>query len=186
MFRDLIQSTRSYRRFRQEQKIAMEDLLDLVDTGRYAPSGGNLQPLRFRIVCDEAKCQTVFETLKWAAYFTDWEGPEEGQRPVAYILICGEEGKSTGNEEGLRQQAMVLAAMEKGIGSCILANVDRKMLKAKLEIPDPYEIRQVIALGYPAEEIVTEDIAAGDSIRYYRDAEGIHHVPKIRLEDQLI
>lgn len=186
MFKDLVKSARSYRRFIEDEKISKEDLLDIIDTARFTASGGNNQPLRYRVVNDADTCNTVFGMLKWAAYFKDWEGPSDGQKPVSYIVVCAEQGKNTSTDEGIRSETMVLAAMEKGIGSCILANIDRAGLKTSLKIPDPYEVKLVIAMGYPAEEIVTDEIGADGDVKYYRDDKDIHHVPKISLDDQLI
>jgi len=186
MFKDLVKKARSYRRFEQDKKISKEDLLDIIDTARYTASGGNIQPLRYRIVNDDKTCATVFGMLKWAAYFKDWEGPVDGQRPVSYIIICGESGKNTSTEEGIRSETMILAAMDKGIGGCILANIDRAGLKSALELPDPYEAKLVIALGYPCEKVVTDEIPADGDVKYYRDSEDVHHTPKIALKDQLI
>ena len=44
----------------------------------------------------------------------------------------------------------------------------------------------VVAVGYPLEEVVIDDIHAGDDIKYYRDQDQVHHVPKIITEDLLI
>lgn len=186
MFKDLVKSARSYRRFDQNKKISTDDLMDIVDTSRYTASGGNLQPLRYKLINDEETCAKVFGMLKWAAYYKDWEGPLDGQKPAAYIVVCGESGKNTSTEEGIRSETMVLAAMEKGIGSCILANIDRQGLKESLNLPQLYEAKLVIALGYPAEKVVTDEIPADGDVKYYRDSEDVHHTPKIALKDQLI
>ena len=44
----------------------------------------------------------------------------------------------------------------------------------------------VVAVGYPLEEVVIDDIHAGDDFKYYRDKDQVHHVPKIVTEDLLI
>jgi len=43
-----------------------------------------------------------------------------------------------------------------------------------------------IALGYPKEEVVLEDIAGDGDIHYYRDDNQVQHVPKKKLDDILI
>ena len=55
----------------------------------------------------------------------------------------------------------------------------------RLEIPPRYKILLVLALGKPAETVTVETVGADGSIEYWRDADGIHHVPK-RLLDELI
>jgi len=44
----------------------------------------------------------------------------------------------------------------------------------------------VIALGKPAETCLIEPLGQDGDIRYYRDAEGIHHVPKRSLDDLIV
>jgi hypothetical protein len=57
--------------------------------------------------------------------------------------------------------------------------VDREQVSASLGVPAGYLIDSVIALGYPAESPVTEDLE--DSIEYWKDDEGRLHVPKRKL-----
>ena len=87
MIRDLILKNRSYRRFYQDEKIERKTIEELIDLARLSSSGGNLQSLKYIISCDDDKNKIVFSHLKWAAYFKDWEGPEEGERPSAYIIL---------------------------------------------------------------------------------------------------
>jgi hypothetical protein len=54
-------------------------------------------------------------------------------------------------------------------------------VKTLLNIPDTYKVDSVIALGFPAEAPVTEDLM--DSVEYWKDEEGCLHVPKRKLED---
>ena len=42
------------------------------------------------------------------------------------------------------------------------------------------------ALGQPKETVVLEEALPGGSIKYWRDDQGVHHVPKRRLEDIII
>jgi hypothetical protein len=53
-----------------------------------------------------------------------------------------------------------------------------------LGIPDQYQIINVIALGKPIEKVVIDEIKDGD-FKYWRDENGVHHVPK-RTVDELI
>lgn len=95
-------------------------------------------------------------------------------------------GVNAAHDEGIIGQTILLAAVEEGFGGCLLANVDRKMLREGLKIDEKYDIKLVVALGYPKEEVVLEEISESDDIRYYRDKERVHHVPKIRLEDLIL
>ncbi|UCC90096.1 MAG: nitroreductase family protein, partial [Anaerolineales bacterium] len=87
MIRDLILRNRTRRRFHPEVAIRVESLRELVDLARLSPSAANLQPLRYILSCDPQKNALIFPHLGWAGYLKDWPGPEEGERPSAYIII---------------------------------------------------------------------------------------------------
>jgi len=186
MIKDLILKNRSYRRFYEDHKISNDFLKELVDIARLAPSSRNLQPLRFIISSEASKNGIIFKNLAWAAYLKDWTGPVQGERPSAYIIIAGDTSLTSNFscDHGIVAQSMLLAAAEKGIGGCMIASVNRKNLAEELNIPLQFEILLVIALGKP-KEIVVIDNFNGD-IKYWRDADQIHHVPKRSLEDLLL
>ncbi len=183
IIKELAAKSRSYRRFYGERQITREMLVDLVDTARLTPSGANKQPVRYVISYEHAKNELIFETLRWAGYYSDWDGPEAGERPSGYIVLVEPKGSNAAWDEGIIGQTILLAAVEKGLGGCFIANIDREKLEANLKLPENYSVKLVIALGYPKEEVVVETINAGDDIKYYRDSNQVHHVPKIKLED---
>ena len=188
MIRDFILKNRSYRRFHQEAAISEETLRDLVDMARLSPSAANLQPLKYILSCTPKKNNLIFPNLLWAGYLKDWGGPVEGERPSAYIIILGdtEITKSFGCDYGIAAQSILLGAAEKGLGGCMIASIERENLREMLNIPAPYEILLVIALGRPKEKVVIEKIRPGDDIKYWRDIDETHHVPKRSLEDIII
>ncbi len=183
MFRDLVIKNRSYRKFDETKRISSEELRELVDVGHLVPSGANLQPLRFITISSKEKCDEVFPTLRWAAYLKEGGTPTEGQRPTAYIMILAPSGQNRGVEEGITGQTILLAAAEKGIGGCFIGSIIRPELAKIVPIPDGYDVKYVLALGYPTEKVVLEEISIGDDIKYYRDENLVHHVPKIKTEE---
>ena len=187
MIEELVKKTRSMRRFKEE-RIERETLLYLVNIARFSASGANLQPLKYIISWEEKMNSAVFPFLKWAGYLRDWKGPGKGERPSAYIIVIGDKSISGtfGCDHGIATQNILLAAFEIGLGCCIIGAVDRKSLSSILKIPEHYEILHVIAIGKPGEEIVIEKMNSGDSVEYWRDENGIHHVPKRALEDIII
>ena len=48
------------------------------------------------------------------------------------------------------------------------------------------KILHVIALGTPVERVVLEEMPADGDFKYWRDAEGVHHVPKRPTEELLV
>jgi len=188
MIKELIRKNRTYRRFYQDVTIEYSTLEELVDLARLSSSGGNLQPLKYILSNEPEKNNKIFQHLKWAAYLTDWDGPEEGERPSAYIVMLRDNdiSKNCSWDHGLACQSILLGACEKGLGGCMFGSIDREGLRKSLNIPERYEILLVIALGKPKEIVVLEEIKADENIRYWRDKDGVHHVPKRKLKDIIL
>jgi nitroreductase len=188
MLKELIIKNRSYRRFHQEVSVKCETLKELVDLARLSSSGANLQPLKYIISCGFRKNALIFPHLSWAGYLKDWPGPSEGERPSAYIIILGdtEIKKPFECDHGIAAQSILLGATEMGLGGCIIGSINRQGLRNALEIPTPYEILLVLALGKPNETVLLETTASAGDIKYWRDSEGKHHVPKRKLNDIII
>lgn len=188
MFRQLVLANRSYRRFEETHGVDMETLKSLVDLARCTPSAANLQPLKYVLSNKPERNAVVFSTLAWAGYLTDWPGPVEGERPSAYIVILLDTrvSKSVGCDHGIAAQTILLGATEKGLGGCMFGSIDRDRLRRELAIDECFEILLVIALGKPVEKVVLEDVGPDGGIKYYRDEEGVHHVPKRKLEDVIL
>lgn len=186
-FHEIVKKSRSYRRFFEEKEIPQLTLLKLVDNARLIPSAQNLQPLKYYIA-EYRERNTVFPHLKWAGYLTDWDGPVEGERPSAYIIILSDTGisKNVKWDHGIAAQTILLGAASKEMGGCIIGSVDKEGLASALDIPAEYAIELVIALGYPKENVILKEIENGGDIKYYRDSEGNHYVPKRKLRDIII
>jgi nitroreductase len=189
MIRDLIRKNRSYRRFYHEAAIDIQTLRELVDLARLSASGGNLQPLKYILSCDPQKNALIFPHLVWAGYLKDWPGPSEGERPSAYVIILWDKElsrHSIGCDHGIAAQSILLGATEKGLGGCMIGSIDRYGLGKNLKIPRRYEILLVLALGKPKETVVIETVEPSGNIEYWRDSEGVHHVPKRPLDELII
>lgn len=186
MFKDLVLRTRSYRRFFQDIPVPTEILREVIDLSRYASSGSNLQILRYLLSNEGEKNQRIFKTLRWAGYLKEWPGPNEGERPTAYIIMLKEKKQPVFWDHGLAAQIILLGLTEKGYGACQLSNIDREALRGELQIPEEYEILMVIAIGKPKEIVVLEELTEVGDMRYWRDEQGVHHVPKRALEDIIL
>ncbi len=187
MLKDLILKNRSYRRFDEEFIIEREVLIELVDLARLSASGANSQPLKYILSAEKQKNDLIFPHLAWAGYLADWPGPAKGERPSAYIIITEDTRirKSPGCDHGIAAQSILLGAVEKGLGGCIIGSIQREALAKTLDIEPQYEILLALALGKPKEKIIIEAVGADGDIKYWRDSEDAHHVPK-RLLDKII
>jgi len=187
--RELVLKNRSYRRFYQDHSIERQTLVELVDLARNSASGANLQPLKFFLSHNPDMNKTIFSHLGWAGYLKDWPGPEEGEHPSAYIIILGNKNikKSFGCDHGIAAQSILLGAVEKGLGGCMLASIDRRdELMEALSLPENLLILLVLALGKPKETVVIDPLGPDGDIKYWRDDDEIHHVPKRALDEIII
>ena len=188
MIKNLVLKNRSYRRFYGEVQINNETLKEFIELTRLAPSAANRQPLKYILSNTAGENSKIFETLAWAGYLKNWDGPERGERPSAYIIVLGDLdiGKNYLDvNAGIAMQSILLGAVEKNLGGCIFAAIDRELLAENLNISSQYQILNVVALGKPKETVVIEDIA-DDDIKYWRDENSIHHVPKRTLDELIL
>jgi nitroreductase len=188
MITELVKENRSCRRFYEDHAVAPETLKELVNLARMSASGANLQPLKYILSCDPSKNADIFSCLAWAGYLKDWPGPAEGERPAAFIVILGDTSisESAGCDHGIAVQTILLGAREKGLAGCMLGSINRNALRDSLNIPSQLKILLVLAIGKPREQVVLETVGSDSSIRYWRDNEGVHHVPKRKLEDIIV
>jgi nitroreductase len=186
--RQLVKKSRSYRRFDETKTIGRETLIELVDIARFCPSARNLQPLRYVVSTDPEKTVRIRDCLMFALDLPDWGGPVKGERPVAYITIVTEDKCTpfTGHDIGIAAQTLLLAAAERGYNGCMFGSIKKKELKSVLSLSERYEIQLVLAFGYPAEQVVLDEVGKEGKTNYWRDSDGIHHVPKRTLDEVMI
>ncbi len=187
MLKELVLANRSFRRFHEEFAVGKATLRELVDLARLSASGGNIQPLKYILSSDPETNAAIFPHMVWAGYLADWPGPAEGERPSAYIIILldKEISKSAGCDHGIAAQSILLGAAERGLGGCMVGSIQRTGLRRALSIPERYEILLAIALGKPKETVLLEEAENGD-IKYWRDDQEQHHVPKRSLDEIIV
>lgn len=187
----MVEKTRTVRRFQQDKRVDEAFLRQLVDCARVSGSARNSQVLKYMLVTEGMQCDKLFPMLGWAGYLSDWKGPEAGEQPSAYIICLLDEALLKGAETeahfdlGIATQSMLLCAAEQGVFGCRIGNFSKNIDRV-LGIEQPCTVLLVLALGYPAEEIVLEQTDAEGDIRYWRDDNQVHHVPKRPLEEILV
>ena len=187
-FADLVKENRSRRRFYQDVGIELETLRELVDMARLTPSARNQQPLKYILSNTAEKNAKIFSCLSWALDLKDWGGPKEGERPSAYIIILADSeiSKTVNCDHGIAAQTIMLGAVDKGLGGCIMASIKKDRLRELLAIPERYEILLTLALGKPKEQVIIEPLGRSGDVKYWRDSLGVHHVPKRSLDGIII
>ncbi len=188
MLKDLVTNNRSYRRFYQDFPVRMDLLRGLVNLARLSACGGNWQPLKYILSCDPQKNAAIFQHLSWASHYKDWKGPDEGEKPSAHIIILGdtEIRQKFLCDHGIAAQSIMLGAVEKELGGCIHISINREGLRNSLGILPRYEILLALSLGKPKEKVVIETVGDDGDIKYWRDSEMVHHLPKRSLEEIIL
>jgi len=188
MLKDLVLKNRSYRRFNNSIEIEKETLLEFIDLARNSASGRNFQTLKYFISSDKDTNALIYPNLSWAGYLKDWDGPTEKERPSAYIVILEDSlvGKNLVHDQGIAAQTILLAATEKGFGGCMIYTIRRNDLAELLNLPSNLEVVLVLAIGVPAERVVIEPMPSNGDVKYWRDENHVHHVPKRSLKDIVI
>ncbi len=188
MIEALIKQNRSCRRFYEDHRIDIPTLKDLVNLAGLSASAANLQPLKYILSCSAETNERIFSCLAWAAYLKDWSGPQAGERPSAYIIILGDTHitKDFGCDHGIASQSILLGAREKGLAGCMIGMIKRTKLRNILKIQERFKILLVLSIGKPKEEAIIETVGDDDNIKYWRDNDLVHHVPKRKLEDIIL
>ncbi|MDO4950307.1 MAG: nitroreductase family protein [Bacteroidales bacterium] len=183
---NLIARNRSQRGYVKSRVVALDELEKIIRVCTMIPSARNQQVLRFCPVTRDSGAEVVLENIRLGGALPELHLPLEGTEPEAFIIICStvEEGRYVDIDLGIAAQSMLLKAVSMGLGGIIICAFNRDALQQAFALP--YPPIAVIAIGKGAEKIVLEPIGQQDSHNYYRTPDGVHHVPKVRMEDLLI
>lgn len=191
MFKELVKKSRSYRGYDESYRFTKEKLMEFVDCARFAPSSVNGQPFRYYLAWEKEEVDKIQKLTKWARALPELQLPHPGKCPTGFIIICqdlnlGSDCNRYIRDVGIVAQTMLLAATEQGLGGCMIGNYNRKEVIETLNLPENIVPMLIVAFGKPDEEIVLTEIEEGESIKYYRDENDVHYVPKRKLEDIVI
>lgn len=187
MIEELVRKNRSYRGYDETYLVSKEQLLDMVECARIAPSTVNKQPLKYYIAYKKEIVDKIQPLTHWAKALTR-EVPYKGHCPTAFIVICQDMEISPIVEGflkdvGIVAQTILLRATEMKLGGCMIGSFDKAKLHDCLNLSNDIQPLLVLAIGKPDEKIVLEEVDVGDSTMYYRDDKDVHHVPKRKLKD---
>lgn len=146
-FMEVISRRRSIRKYKSDP-VPQEHIEYILEAARLAPSWANSQCWRFVVVTDpEVKEKLARAGNGWIA-----------QAPVI-VTICADPSKpgTKGDQEyymldvGIAMEHLILAAADKGLGTCWIGAFDEAAAKAALRVPDNIRVVASTPLGYPAE-----------------------------------
>ena len=191
MRKELVKKSHSWRGYDENRKITREELAELADCARFAPSSVNMQPFRYYLAYEKEQLEKIQPLTGWARGLPEKHLPYPGHRPTAFIVICQETEWQADlsrfqKDVGIAAQTMLLAATEMGLGGIMIGNFSPEKISAALELPSHLVPLLIVAFGKPDETVVLTEAAPGESLNYYRDENDVHYVPKRRLEDILL
>jgi nitroreductase len=178
-----IRRRRTIRRFAQKP-VPDELLKELLEAARMAPTGGNRQRHRYLVVRTPELVNKVFVLTAWAGAVKPRRNPELGKTtPTAFIaLLPAKDGeKNLEADAGAAIQNLLLRAVDLGLGACWIGSFKRAETAALLGLPDTRQPVYLVALGWPSEDPVADDIPAAGDPTYYLDPNDRLHVPKFTV-----
>ena len=186
---DLVKKSRSKRSFDANKKITKDDLLALCDLARNCPAAMNLQPLKYRLVTSEEECAKMIANTRWASSL-EKKLPPIGHEPSGFVVIChdltvAEQKPIFAIDVGIVAQTMMLGATEMGFGGCIIGSGSPEVIAELLHLPKHLVPALVLGLGVPEETVVLTEARNGE-VRYFRDENDVHYVPKRPLSELII
>ena len=162
-FLEIMKSRRSCRSFIPGREIPEEDLLKIVEAGRLSPSGCNSQPWKFIVVnspeakeklCDAVVVGNGMTGAPWrhqvSAFIIFVEQPAKVMQSV--VNHYHDTQRFAPGDIGAACMNMCHEAFSLGIASCIISMNDQQKMEQHFGIPQGYDARLVLALGYAAEE----------------------------------
>ncbi len=188
MLKELLKKSRSYRGYDESRRITREELMEMVDSTRFAPSSMNVQPFQYLLVYEKEDTDKIQPLTGWAMNLPDYDLPHPGKCPTAFIIICqntewAPDLKRYIRDVGIVAQTMILRATEMGLGGIMIGSFNPKRVAEAMNLPETIVPMLVVAFGKPDEEIVLTEVGPGENLKYYRDENDVHYVPKRRLED---
>ncbi len=188
LFKELVKKSRSYRGYDESRRITREELLELVDCARFAPSSVNRQPFQYLLAYEQEDLDKIQPLTGWARGLPQMKLPHPGKCPTAFIVICQNTDWDPDlnrylRDVGIAAQTMLLAAAEMDLGGIMIGNFSPKKLAETMELPENIVPMLIVAFGKPDEKIVLTEVEPNESLNYYRDDQDTHYVPKRKLKD---
>ena len=169
MLDKIIQSRRSIRKFKSS-KPDWRDIIECIDTMRYAPMAGNNFSLKFILIYYTKKINEIAEASQ-----QDFVGEAK------YILVVcttPTRTKLSFEERGenyLRQQAgaaiqnFLLKITEKRLATCWIGHFADEQVKRIIKLPKEMNIEALFPIGYPLKKPESKRKIELDNVLYFNE-----------------
>ena len=143
---EIIKSRRSIRNYKNE-KIKDEEILKIVEAGRWAPSASNNQPWRFIIVQNVELIKKIGDACKILTINSFVE-----KAPLIIIIYTEKKHRWVELDCGICAENMMLEAHSIGIGSCFVGAFKENKIKEIINLPEDFNVVGLITFGYKENE----------------------------------
>ena len=158
----LLQERWSPRSFDDNHRVADEDLLAILEAGRWSPSSNNFQPWRFIV---GKRGGDKFKAI--AATFTGFNREWAPKASVFIVLsaVMVDDSNQPRNQSlydlGIASTTMTLEANHRGLAVHQVGGFDRALLKEEFQLPETISPIAILVLGKQAsvESLANEDLA---------------------------
>ncbi len=149
---NIIQNRQSVRKFKTK-KPDWRDIIECIDSARYAPMAGNIYSLKFILVDDKKTIQKLADAAQ-----------QQFVAQAQYVVVVCTNPSRTVNsydERGeiyCRQQAgaaienFLLKIQEFGLSTCWIGAFVDRLVKQALKIPDNINVEAMFPIGYEFEK----------------------------------
>ncbi|MBE6535072.1 MAG: nitroreductase [Ruminococcaceae bacterium] len=186
--KNLIDKNRSHREFKAGVKIPRERIEAWILNASHCPAARNLQAIKYMIIDSDETVAELLPLTFWAASLGK-KLPPEGHGPCAFIVMCHDHTIAPLTsffymDIGICAQTIMLSAANEGFGGCMIGSASVEAVKNLLSLPENLEPALILGLGAPEDEVVLT-ASAGD-VKYYRDENNVHYVPKRTLDEIIL
>jgi nitroreductase len=147
--RDLLVTRRSIRKY-SDEPVSDELLMAVLNSGRYAPSSRNSQPVSYAVIRNPQLLCRLARIRSGSAVISN--------APLALAIISDPEISSRHIQDGnIAAYHFMLSAWDYGLGTCWIGDMDRPEVKEMLQIPASHYVSTVTPVGWPAEKPIPKE-----------------------------
>ena len=181
----MLLKNRSHRAYDQSYEVKRLQLEAIVRVNTLTASARNQQVLRFKLLTKQDGAGLLDGKYALGGALPELHLPAPGTEPEAFIVVCSTEpeNKNIDIDLGISCEAMSLKAIELGLNAIIIRNFNPDAVRSALGLE--YVPLAILAIGKGTDKIKIVEIGEAEDHNYYRQ-DGIHYVPKVRLNDLIV
>lgn len=177
-----IKTRRSIRKF-SSRKPNWRDIIECIDSTRYAPMAGNNFSLKWIIVSDGEKIQKIADAAEQDFIAQAQFVVVVCSNPSRTVNAYGDRGKKYINQQaGAAIENFLLVVNDRKLATCWIGHFKENLIKHELKIPEDVEIEALFPVGYESGETKKKQKIDIDSILYFNEYKQKRMKPLKKIE----